>query len=207
MTVSDTLAPVAFQTTRLINYNVKKNISICSSFLACLITASAQEVVTGLQSNSLIKKNNLIFERKGLNATDTLELPFFDDFSGRSIFPDSKNWIDNFVFINNTYSDKQITAGIATFDALDNSGNMYGSAAPSGFEADKLTSQPINLKYPSSDNIFLSFFYQPGGLSDPPELNDSLTLQFFAPVENTWYSVWKANGSADQKIQTSNNKN
>lgn len=170
-------------------------------FYACLITVSGQEVVTGLQSNGLIKKNNLIFERKGLNAGDTLELPFFDDFSIRSIFPSGKNWTDNFVLINNTYSDKQVTAGVATFDALDNSGNMYGSAAPSGFKADELTSQPVNLKFPSSDNIYLSFFYQPGGLSDPPEPNDSLTLQFFAPLENIWYSVWKANGSGDQKMK------
>lgn len=170
-------------------------------FYECLISASAQEVVTGLQSNSLIKNNNAIFERKGLNAGETIELPFFDDFSGQSVFPDTKKWIDNFVFINNTYSDKQITAGIATFDALDNTGKMYANAAITGFQADKLTSQPINLKYTAADNIFLSFFYQPGGLSDPPEPRDSLTLQFFAPVENTWYSVWRANGSTDQKFK------
>lgn len=170
-------------------------------FFACLISASAQEVVTGLQSNSLIKKNNIIFERKGLNATDTLELPFFDDFSGRSVFPDNKNWIDNFVYINNNFSDKQVTAGIATFDALENSGDMYANAAIAGFQADQLTSQPINLKYTATDNIFLSFFYQPGGLSDPPELNDSLTLQFYAPVENVWHSVWRVQGSADKKFK------
>ncbi len=170
-------------------------------FYACLISVSGQEVVTGLQSNSLIKKDNLNLERKGLNAGDTLELPFFDDFSERSIFPSVKNWTDNFVFINNTYTDKQVTAGVASFDALDNSGSMYENAAPSGFKADELTSQPVNLNYIPSDNIFLSFFYQAGGLSDPPEPNDSLTLQFFAPAEKIWYSVWRAKGSADQKMK------
>jgi hypothetical protein len=170
-------------------------------FYASLISVSGQEVVTGLQSNSLIKKNNLIFQSKGLNASDTVNIPFFDDFSGHSISPDSKNWTDNFVFINNTYSDKQITAGVATFDALDNRGNMYADATSEGFQADQLTSRPLNLKYNSTDNIFLSFFYQAGGLSDAPEVNDSLTLQFFAPAENKWYSVWKANGSADQRMK------
>jgi hypothetical protein len=170
-------------------------------FYASLISVSGQEVVTGLQSDSRIKNKNLRFESKGLNAADTVNLPFFDDFSGHSIFPESKNWIDNYVLINNTYSDKQVTVGIATFDALDNLGNMYSEATSTGFQSDQLTSRPVNLKYNPTDNIFLSFFYQAGGLSDAPEANDSLTLQFFAPVENKWYSVWKANGSADQKMK------
>ena len=114
---------------------------------ACLISASAQEVITGLQSNYSIRHNTeKRQETKGLTSADTLALPFFDDFSGHSIFPDSKKWMDNYVFINNTYSDRQITAGIATFDALDNTGRLYADATSSGFEADHLTSQPINLK-------------------------------------------------------------
>jgi hypothetical protein len=161
-----------------------------------------QEVVTGLQSNySIANTGKILKENKGLTFFDTLKLPFFDDFSGHSIFPDARKWTDNYVFINNTYSDRQITSGIATFDALDNSGRMYGTASSSGFKADQLTSQPVNLNYIASDNIWLSFFYQAGGLSDPPEDNDSLTLQFFAPAEKKWYSVWKAEGSSDQKFK------
>ena len=151
----------------------------------------SQEIVIGLQSNQLLKQNTAnISLIKGL-AADTLELPLFDDFSGQEVFPDSKIWSDNYVLINNTYSDRQITAGIATFDALNNLGRLYETASPTGFEADHLTSQPVNLNLPATDNIRLSFFYQPGGLADMPEENDSLTLQFFAPSENKWYSVWK----------------
>lgn len=162
----------------------------------------AQEVVTGLQSNYLITKarKNLV-ENKGISAPDTLELPFFDDFSGQSIFPDQRKWLDNFVFINNDYSDKQITVGIATFDALDSSGRLYVTASTSVFKADVLTSKPLNLKYTASDNIWLSFFYQAGGLSDPPEANDSLTLQFLAPDENKWYSVWSVGGNTDLRFK------
>jgi len=164
--------------------------------------SSAQEVVTGLQSNSSIANTRkTLREHKSMTSYDTLSLPFFDDFSGHSIFPESSRWSDNYVFINNTYSDRQITAGIATFDALDNNGRMYATASSSGFTADHLTSQPINLHYSSSDNIWLSFFYQAGGLSDPPEARDSLTLQFFAPNEQKWYSVWKAFGTPDQKFK------
>ena len=171
-------------------------------FNVCLVNIPGQEVVTGLQSNySIANTGKILKENKGLTFFDTLKLPFFDDFSGHSIFPDARKWTDNYVFINNTYSDRQITSGIATFDALDNSGRMYGTASSSGFKADQLTSQPVNLNYIASDNIWLSFFYQAGGLSDPPEDNDSLTLQFFAPAEKKWYSVWKAEGSSDQKFK------
>jgi hypothetical protein len=162
----------------------------------------AQEVVTGLQSNYLITKTkDAQIKTKGITVNDTLDLPFFDDFSGQSIFPDSKKWLDKFVFINNTYTDKQISVGIATFDALNSTGRMYETASTSGFKADVLTSKPLNLQYSASDNVWLSFFYQAGGLSDPPEANDSLTLQFLAPEENKWYSVWRVGGNADLRFK------
>jgi len=170
-------------------------------FYVCLVNTSAQEVITGLQSDYRIKNIMKKSEaNKRLIAEDTLLLPFFDDFSGNSIFPDSTKWNDNFIFVNNTYSDQQITAGIATFDALNNSGRMYDVASSSGFMADQLTSQPVDLTYSASDNIWLSFFYQAGGLTDPPEANDSLTLQFFAPIENKWYSVWRAEGNTNKRF-------
>jgi hypothetical protein len=158
----------------------------------------AQEVVAGLRSNIRLKTASEKNARSyaGVSA-NPVELPFFDDFSGQSYYPDPAKWIDDDVFINNTYSDRQITSGVASFDALDSKGRMYETATPYGFKADQLTSQPINLNYTASDNIWLSFFYQAGGLGDPPELNDTLTLQFFAPKQNRWYSVWKASGTTD----------
>ncbi len=163
--------------------------------------SGAQEVVTGLSSNRLIKEAAKRNRRSYALLSNPSELPFFDDFSGRSVFPDPEKWVDDYVFINNTYSDKQITSGIATFDALDNKGMLYPAASPSVFQADQLTSQPINLNYTAADNVWLSFFYQAGGLGDPPELNDTLTLQFLAPDENIWYSVWKAYGTSDQTFR------
>jgi hypothetical protein len=169
---------------------------------AFLAGAPAQEVVIGLQSNSsVIKTNALQKNSKAINAADTLELPFFDDFSGHSVLPDNKKWLDNFVYINNTYSESQITIGIATFDALDNTGRLYETASSTGFVADHLTSQPVNLNYAASENIWLSFYYQAGGLGDSPEEKDSLTLQFFSPDEKKWYSVWKVDGNTNQKFK------
>lgn len=163
--------------------------------------ASAQEVVTGLHSNPVVARTYKTSVSRASAIPDTLTLPFFDDFSGHSVLPYTGRWADNDVFINNTYSDKQITAGIATFDALDKTGRLYTTANTTGFSADKLTSLPIDLRYSAADNVYLSFFYQPGGLSDSPEPADSLTLQFLSPSENKWYSVWKKEGSSDTSFK------
>lgn len=160
----------------------------------------AQEVVTGLTANPFLKNQTEKKASSKSTAAD-IELPFFDDFSGRSYKPSSRLWSDDYAFINNTYSDQQVSLGMATLDALDESGNLYETNNSEGFEADKLTSQPLNLNYPASDNVWLSFYYQPGGLGDAPEAQDSLTLQFFAPEENKWYSVWRKPGEASVKFQ------
>ncbi|MDY0098450.1 MAG: T9SS type A sorting domain-containing protein [Bacteroidales bacterium] len=172
----------------------RKILVFISLFSLYLLPASAQEIVSGLQRNiKVYNKARIVQEMtKGIAAEDTLELPFFDDFSTTTVFPDKNKWSDDFAFINDTYSIDQVTVGIATLDAIDASGNLYEWASVDGFEADHLTSKPINLDYSTSDNIRLSFFYQAGGLGDLPQPKDSLILQFFAPEESEWHSVWKA---------------
>jgi hypothetical protein len=164
-------------------------------FIFILSEVKAQEVVTGLQSNIQVRSAwEKSDKRKGISVSDTLNLPFFDDFSKLTVYPDPTKWIDNNVFINNTYSNQQKSAGVATFDALDYTGRLYETASSYSFLADHLTSRPVNLNYTAADNIYFSFMYQPGGLADEPELKDSLTLQFYAPAESKWYSVWKVFG-------------
>lgn len=171
------------------------NIAVILIFSSALM---GQEVVTGLQTNRELSGKIKTRERSKAVSSVPVNLPFFDDFSGKSVIPSSRLWSDDYAFINNTYSDKQPTLGIATLDALDNSGRLYESAGNEGFEADHLTSQPVNLNFPATDNIWLSFYYQAGGLGDSPEPGDSLTLQFLAPEENKWYSIWKTPGAADE---------
>ena len=170
-------------------------------FLFLSELSRGQEVVIGLQTNQVLKSrkdNQAVF--KGL-AADPIELPFFDDFSGQSYTPSTRLWSDDYTFINNTYSDRQVALGMATFDALDEAGNLYETTNPDVFEADKLTSQPVNLNFPASDNIWLSFYYQSGGLGDAPDSKDSLTLQFFAPDEDKWYSVWRKTGEPPDRFK------
>lgn len=179
----------------------KKYIPNIVILLCFPVLSNAQEIVTGLQTNSILSAKTsieILYKRK---AAEIVELPFFDDFSGHSFLPSPKYWSDSYAFINNTYSDQQITVGMATLDALDDKGKLYETSGSEGFEADHLTSQPVNLNYPPSENIWLSFYYQPGGLGDAPEPNDSLTLQFYAPGESKWHSVWKILGSATDKFK------
>jgi len=173
----------------------KSVLNIIFLFLFICI-CNGQEIITGLQSNPILKRiNSGSISFKGVSS-DTLQLPFFDDFSRSYIVPDTDKWSDDYTFINDTYSGNQITTGVATMDALDNNGRLYETSSSITFEADRLTSLPFHLDYPPTDNIWLSFYYEPGGLADMPEEDDSLTLQFYAPEEEKWYSVWKADNSS-----------
>ena len=119
-----------------------------------------------------------------------------DDFSYRSPYPDPSLWADNYAYINNGYAVDPPTIGVATMDALDQNGSVYDFAtiSPETFDADLLTSHPINLNYPASDSIYLSFFYQPQGNGVEPMPHDSLFLDFYDPVGERWVNVWGVPG-------------
>lgn len=112
-------------------------------------------------------------------------------------------WEDNHVFLNSNYQVNPPTIGVATFDGLNKDGYPYDfSSAFSYGIADYLTSKPINLKqdelgnpYGLSDSLYLSFYYQPQGLGNEPEVEDSLVLQFWAPGDSAWHSMWRVGGS------------
>jgi hypothetical protein len=168
-------------------------------------SAWSQEKLTGMSENPIIKK---YFVEKNTNIEKSLKnmavkLPFKDDFSSYYAYPTQKLWADSFVFINDGFGKNNISIGCATFDAFDHEGKMYLGASTFPFIADYLTSQSIRLDsvftgVPRSatpaDSVYLSFFYQPQGYGDKPETGDSLVLQLFNPVSNTWNTVWSAPG-------------
>ena len=77
---------------------------------------NAQELVVPLDHN-LQYKTGLIASPYHQKPTANT-LPFFEDFSGNSIFPDNNKWIDHSVYINNTMGVNVISRGVATFDAI-----------------------------------------------------------------------------------------
>jgi len=163
--------------------------------------ASSQEVVTGLIRNPQLNQKTVSPQLKKATVDEPLALPFVDDFSRDSLYPSTERWSDRQVFVNNTFSVNQPSQGIATFDCLDENGLLYDNASQTVFAADSLTSLTIDLGYPPGDSVYFSFLYEAGGLADMPEGDDSLTLSFWAPEEEKWYSVWHTRGEIESGFQ------
>jgi hypothetical protein len=155
----------------------------------------AQEYVIPLAGNDVLHNHDRPAVKK--SAGDImLELPFQDDFSYRSHYPSIELWAEDDAYINNGYAVDPPSIGVATLDALDYNGSVYPFAtiSPETFEADFLTSYPINLNYPASDSIYLSFFYQPQGTGLEPNPHDSLCLDFYNPTTKEWKNIWRVPG-------------
>jgi len=163
----------------------------------------AQLVVKPLGSNSIEREASIININVSRDFPDTLELPFLEDFSARWIKPNPAKWLDNFVFINSDYPIKPPSWGVATFDGLDRNGFPYNPTDLHGC-ADTLTSLPINLDYPPSDSIYLSFYYQPKGLGNYPEYIDTFQVEFKNPdlPDSVWNYAWSVNGEDFPQINT-----
>lgn len=162
----------------------------------CIFPLQSQEILTGIEVNQSVRDKFEETPRLKTSVTGFLELPFFDDFSGSEIYPDGDKWSDRFVFINNDYPVNPVSLGVATFDAIDQSGALYENASVWPFIADQLTSRPLNLNYSPDDSLYLSFFYQPQGKGDTPQNLDSLRLEFYSTENETWNQVWAVPGES-----------
>jgi len=109
---------------------------------------------------------------------------------------DGSIWIDNNVYRNNSMGVSPPTIGVATFDGTDFQGRAYSNTIFQNGWADYLTSKPVDLQYPESDSIYLSFWYQPQGRGYAPSSSDSLTVDFFDIERNRWIRVWAIPGRA-----------
>jgi hypothetical protein len=156
----------------------------------------AQEILSGLEINHSVRTRYMEYPFLKSAGSIMLELPFFDDFSRSHVFPDPGKWSDRHVFINNDYPVNPVSAGVATFDVIDHKGAIYEHASIWPFIADQLTSRSINLSHLPGDSIYLSFFYQPQGMGDIPQVHDSLRLEFYSPLSGQWKVVWSVPGDS-----------
>lgn len=161
-----------------------------------------QEALTGLQFNESVKAEHLKVKLdeeklKTSSSENALQLPFFDDFSTSKIYPDINKWADRDVFINSDFPFRPTNIGVATFDAIDETGAIYSNADWIAFPADFLTTNPIRLdslfspvirELSPADSVYLSFFYQPQGRGDEPEPWDTLVLEMSRPTGDTIFS-------------------
>ena len=166
--------------------------------IICLLisnTVFAQEVLSNLNSNPfLVKKEFTVKQNKS-----ALTLPFIDDFSSSSTQPDNNLWNSSSVFINRSYPINPPTVGVATFDGLNAKGLAYSIdiSNPQG-KADTLLSKKIDLS--NVNTAYLLFYYQPQGLGDNPQTEDSLILEF-KDVNNNWIVQWKKKGEYNYEFK------
>ena len=144
------------------------------------IQANAQETVTPFHSST----------RKAPVKREVAEarfLPFFDDFSHSTLYPDSTKWTDNSALVNDGFPLCPPNRNGVTLDVLDANGCVYDFAISNAFVAEYLTSVRIRLDsimepepraLTPADSVYFSFYYQPQGNGNPPESQDSLVLQF-----------------------------
>lgn len=159
-----------------------------------LIAADNNPVLLNRSEQDGLSKSNIVC------STDTLQLPFFDDFSSNEdVYPSCSHWQDDHVYVNKSMAAQPPSIGVATFDGLNSIGMPYNMnvSVSSNEPADTLTSQCIDLSSKGiGDDIFLSFYIQAQGLSDRPELQDSFFLEF-RDTAGIWNRAWSVNGVDD----------
>lgn len=161
-------------------------ILVLTFFIGLGALANAQEVLTGFY------RDNAPMKSRNVNATG-LFLPFFDDFSHSTLYPDSTKWTDCNAFVNDGFPVTPPNRNTATLDVLDANGRVYDYAISNAFVAEYLTSARIRLDsilepephaLSPADSLYFSFWYQPQGHGMAPESQDSLVLQFGTATEH-----------------------
>lgn len=178
-------------------------ITILVVVLISSLVAQAQEQLYKLNGNPRLYNyddyaRSMSYGSRAID--DTLELPFFDDFSEpfsrkRNLgddYPNPDLWIGNTVYVNNHMAINPISQGVATFDGLNHRGRAYQFGSGNPILSDSLISKPIYLAN-AEDTVYLTFYYQAQGVGDVPEEEKVLQLDF-RKQDSSWVNVWEVDG-------------
>ena len=218
--------------TSILRFRVKRGMTtrfcemttlLCSILILGLHSSvQAQEFLTGNKINAQIynevQQNPNVLKR-GKNDAPPLLLPFFEDFSNYTGYPNENLFVDKQAFVNNTFPVFPPTIGVVTLDALNEKGEIYPHLNATSKGADTLTSRFIRLdslfvgetgtKIELKDSLYFSFYFQPGGggvvgadagtfMGNQPNAGDSLVLEFgYTPPGDTaikWNHIWSTPG-------------
>jgi len=126
----------------------------------------------------------------------TVQLPFFDDFSTTiGPKPDPRLWINGGVHINNSFPINQPSKNVATFDGRNAVGFPYDYNNQIAYgQTDTLTSRPINLStFKPADSLYLSFYWEAKGMGELPDNEDTLMVSY-RNKKGDWIPAWKQSG-------------
>jgi hypothetical protein len=183
---------IQYSTFNIFNWRFTFLFILFSSFFSA---TSGQQKVTPLQFNSeqaehYHKNSNL----KIASVTDTINFPFFDDFTTSSVVPDTSRWMPNGgTYVNNSFAINPPNFNVVSFDGISSNGSPYdiGNGGTNTGLTDNLTSKPINLSVLKNGNVIhLRFYWQGDGLGESPDpTKDSIRLQLKNRNGN-WDKVW-----------------
>jgi hypothetical protein len=122
-----------------------------------------------------------------------INLPFFDDFTKLRYanVVDTTKWLcGSGVYVNNTLPIRPLSFNVASFDGIAANGQPYNFDSPLLVgEADVLTSKQIDLsKADSFPNLLLTFYLQPQGNGERPDVGDFFRVQLRDAAGN-WNTV------------------
>ncbi|HSI78453.1 MAG TPA: T9SS type A sorting domain-containing protein [Lunatimonas sp.] len=132
---------------------------------------------------------------------EPLSLPFWDDFSSGNI--SSELWVSRGVQPSMTLGIDPPTIGVCFLDGVDSRGNPYERDRLINGEGDRLISKPIDLSTITSaeeNSVFLSFYWQPGGKGEMPDVTDQLELHIMNN-DGQWVKIWEVLGGDESLRQ------
>lgn len=125
---------------------------------------------------------------------ETISLPFWDDFSSGIL--SAERWEIKGVQPSMTLGIDPPSIGVCFLDGVDLQGNPYERERLINGEGDQLISKPIDLSSITGaelNTVFLSFFWQPGGKGEMPDVTDQLELHLLNN-SGQWVKIWQITG-------------
>lgn len=159
----------------------------------CIFWASSG--IAQLKIYPIVKKNQSKTSSQARQASHTISLPIWEDFSTtKTNYPDTSIWENSEdVFINSGLGTFPPSINVASFDGLKGDGSPHKNNETLIGKTDSLMTHPIDLE--GKADVYLSFFYQQAGYGDVPEVSDSIRLEFLNE-NNEWVTVWPRNGAS-----------
>ena len=172
--------------------NPNDNSGLLKKCLSIAFVILAQWVFGQLIIKPIVPESGSQRSDKTKDELVAIALPFWDDFSSSGDVPDTLLWeFSTSVFINEAIAIDPPTFKAATFDGLDEFGQLYSEDSEFPSLTDQLISRQIDLgNLVGDETIHLSFFWEAGGNGEMPEGADSLRLQFLN-ADSVWVTEWK----------------
>jgi len=148
-----------------------------------------------------IKNANSQVSPTNARTSETLSLPFWDDFA---LGIDTLIWEVKGTSYTETIGINPPSIGMLLLDGVDENGRPYSFVNIDQGVTDLISSKTFdlsNLSTSESTSLYLSFFWQAGGRAESPDEGDQISLQFLGP-EGNWIPVWTKRGSADHPLDS-----